>query len=140
MINIHEIKQNANALFSSIPFAYGIENEEQYSDALSMMDQLIDEYDSYKPLIEFLSHAIEDWEDTSDEFTEFNQRIASLDNSTAVLRTLMDQYQLSGSDLQEEVGGKSLISMILNGKRKLTVEHIKALYKRFGISPQVFIN
>ena len=50
----------------------------------------------------------------------------------------MDQYQLKADDLKDVIGGKSLVSMILNGTRKLTKEHIQALYTRYNISPALF--
>jgi HTH-type transcriptional regulator/antitoxin HigA len=52
----------------------------------------------------------------------------------------MYQYQLKADDLKEEIGSKSLVSMILNGTRNLTVDHIKALSVRFNTSPAVFIS
>ena len=52
----------------------------------------------------------------------------------------MSQYHLKGEDLKNEIGSKSLVSMILNGKRKLTTEHIQALSNRFNISPSLFFS
>ncbi|PIE41606.1 MAG: hypothetical protein CSA49_02520, partial [Gammaproteobacteria bacterium] len=63
------------------------------------------------------------WESKSEEFAEFNQKIAELDDGVAALRTIIDQYQLEVDDLKEENGSKSLASMILNGTRKLTFHH-----------------
>ena len=57
----------------------------------------------------------------------------------AVIRTLMDQYGLTLSDLPE-IGSKSMVSRVLNGQRKLTLEHAKKLAARFGISPALFID
>lgn len=54
-----------------------------------------------------------------------------------VLSFLMEQHQLTQQDLSE-IGSQSLISKILNGKRKLTVEHIEKLCHRFHVSPAVF--
>ena len=68
-----------------------------------------------KPLIDVLSLSIEKWEDQSDYFSEFNSDIKSLNNDISVLRVLMSQYQLKGDDLKNEIGSKSLVSMILNG-------------------------
>ena len=82
---------------------------------------------------------IEKWENESEEFSEFNQRISQLNDGIAALKTLMDQHQLKVSDLKAEIGGKSLVSMILNGTRNLTIEHIQALSERFEISPVVFL-
>ncbi|EIB8317073.1 type II toxin-antitoxin system antitoxin HigA, partial [Escherichia coli] len=57
----------------------------------------------------------------------------------AVIRTLMDQYGLTLSDLPE-IGSKSMVSRVSSGKRKLTLEHAKKLATRFGISPALFID
>ena len=54
------------------------------------------------------------------------------------LRFLMEQNDLSQYDIAEDVGGQPVVSEILNGKRKLTREHIEKLSKRFGIAPAAF--
>ncbi len=54
-----------------------------------------------------------------------------------VLSFLMEQHQLTQHDLPE-IGSQSLISKILSGERKLTVEHIEKLCDRFNVSPVVF--
>nr|VVV03636.1 Antitoxin HigA [Aliivibrio wodanis] len=50
----------------------------------------------------------------------------------------MVQYQLKADDLKDVIGGKSLVSMILNGSRKLTKEHIQAISSKYNISPALF--
>ena len=52
----------------------------------------------------------------------------------------MDQYHLKADDLKNEIGSKSLVSMVISGKRNLTVDHIKSLAKRFSVSPAIFLN
>lgn len=37
----------------------------------------------------------------------------------------MDQHKLNTTDFQNEIGGKSMVSMILNSKRNLSLEQIK---------------
>ncbi|MDU9048944.1 MAG: hypothetical protein Q3M30_08830 [Candidatus Electrothrix sp. Rat3] len=132
------IKAKANDLFREAGFLCHINSAADYEQALELMDQLIEEYDKYVPLIELLSVSIERWEHEAEEFAEFNQRVEALDDGVAVLRTLMDQYQLKADDLREEIGGRSLVSMILKGSRKLTRDHIQALSYRFHLSPAVF--
>jgi HTH-type transcriptional regulator/antitoxin HigA len=139
MMNVAMLKEQAKTLFSSASFITRICNEEDYESALELMDELIEDYDEQKPLIEILSISIEKWEEESEEFSEFNAQIASLDNGISVLRVLMDQYRLNTTDFKNEIGGKSMVSMILNNKRKLSLEHIKALSSRFSIPPQLFI-
>ncbi len=139
MMNVAMLKEQAKTLFSSASFITHICNEQDYESALELMDELIEDYDEQKPLIEILSISIEKWEEESAEFSEFNTQIKSLDSGLSVLRVLMDQHKLNTTDFKNEIGGKSMVSMILNNKRKLSLEHIKALANRFSIPPQLFI-
>ena len=138
-MNVAKLKEQAKSLFSSAGFITHIHNEEDYGSALELMDELIEDYDDQKPLIEVLSLSIERWETESEEFSEFNAKIESLDSGISVLRVLMDQHKLNTTDFKNEIGGKSMVSMILNSKRNISLEHIKALSNRFGVSPQLFI-
>lgn len=61
-----------------------------------------------------------------------------MDSGVAILRTLMEQYQLKTGDFKNEIGGKSMVFMILNGSRALSRHHIQALSARFHISPAMF--
>lgn len=54
-----------------------------------------------------------------------------------VLRFLMEQHGLTRSELPE-IGKQSVVSEILAGKRSLTVDHIRNISKRFGVSPNSF--
>ncbi len=137
-MNFLEVKKQANDLFSNAGFLVHIQNKEEYQLALSLMDELIEEYTVYKQLIEVLSSSIEEWENSSTEFSEFNSQIKQIDNGVAVLRTLMEQYELKTNDFKDEIGGKSMVSMILSGSRKLSRGHIQALSSRFHISPSLF--
>ena len=137
-MNFVTLKQKAIDCFSEAVFISRIHNEAEYEQALALMDELVEDYDKYLPLIEALSASIEKWEDQAAYFSQFNRRIAALDDGAVILRTLMDQHQLKADDLKDEIGGKSLVSMILNGSRNLTREHIQALSGRFKISPAVF--
>jgi len=55
-----------------------------------------------------------------------------------VLRFLLDRHGLRQRDLAADVGGESVVSEILSGKRKLNAAHIEGLSKRFKVSPAVF--
>ena len=140
MNNFNQVKDTALALFSMAGFVSHIANEEEYDQALALMEELIEDYDLYKPLIEVLSVSIERWEDGSDEFVDFNARIDNLDNDVAILRTIMDQYQLKADDLKEIIGGISLVSMILNGTQKLTKDHIQGLSSKYNLNPAMFFS
>ncbi|MBV1884041.1 MAG: helix-turn-helix domain-containing protein [Pseudomonadales bacterium] len=139
-MNFASVKAKAVDLFSEASFVSHINDEHEYDVALTLMDDLVDEYDKYRPLIEVLSLSIEKWENEADEFSEFNSRVESLNDGVAVLRVLMDQHHLRLEDLKEEIGSKSLVSMILNGSRNLTREHIQSLSDRFKVAPSAFFH
>ena len=137
-MNYTELKETAQRLGEQVSFVVEIVNDEEYEQALALMDELIDDYDNHLILIELLSKSIERWESCSNDFAEFNQRTSSVDPSVSVLRLLMDQHNLGVADLPE-IGGKSLVSKILNKRdRQLTRRHIEALSRRFQISPALF--
>jgi HTH-type transcriptional regulator/antitoxin HigA len=54
------------------------------------------------------------------------------------LKFLMKEHGLKQADLKE-LGSQGVVSEILSGKRKLNIRQIKALGKRFNVSPSVFI-
>jgi len=55
-----------------------------------------------------------------------------------VLRFLLDQHGLKQRDLAANLGGESVVSEVLSGKRKLNAAHIEQLSRRFHVSPAVF--
>ena len=55
-----------------------------------------------------------------------------------VLEFLIEQNELTQSDLEDEIGTQPYVSDILRGKKELTSEQIAKLSKRFGVSPAVF--
>ena len=54
------------------------------------------------------------------------------------LKYLMDEHGLTQSDLPE-VGSQGVVSEVLHGKRQMNTRQVKALSRRFGVSPAVFI-
>jgi len=56
-----------------------------------------------------------------------------------VLKFLMEQHGLKQSDLRKEIGTQGVVSEILSGNRQINARQAKALAKRFGVSPAVFL-
>lgn len=139
-MNNELIKEHASALFSSAGFIAHIVTDADYQSALELMDDLIEDYELHRSLIVVLSESIERWEDTADEFTQFNATVDGYDEGLSTLRAIMDQHQLKAVDLKEVIGGPSLVSMILNGSRKLTTGHIQALSTKFNLTPNLFFS
>lgn len=55
-----------------------------------------------------------------------------------VLRFLLERHGLKQRDLATDLGGESVVSEVLSGKRRLNATHIELLSKRFHVSPAVF--
>ena len=55
-----------------------------------------------------------------------------------LIQVLMGELNLKQKDLVSIFKTESIVSEVLNGKRKLTVEHIQKLAEFFQVSPAVF--
>ena len=133
------LKKKAHTLLDQASFISHIDNDDEYQLALALMDELIEDYDYNRHLIEILSVSIERWEEEAKEFSEFNAAIREMETGSAILKVIMDQYRLGVADFPE-IGSASLVSKIVNNKRRLTLAHIHALSKRFKIDSAIFLN
>ena len=139
MLDVQAMKSLTQQITQVMPWLQGIGSDQQYDELLALMDELVEDYDANQLLIDLLFPVLQDYEETAERFKAFNQRIETLDPGIAMLRLLIDQHGLTQSDFQQEIGGKSLVSQILSGKRSLTLGHIRALSKRFGIPAAMFV-
>lgn len=139
MLDIAVLDKATNQLNQIMPWIGGISSAEQYQELLETMEVLIEDYDAHQPVIDLMFPVIERYESESEQFSEFNQAIDKLEPGIAILRVIIDQHKLRLSDFKDEIGAKSTVSMILNGKRSLTLPHIRALSARFGIPASLFI-
>ena len=57
-----------------------------------------------------------------------------------ILRFLLEENGLNGSDLGRILGQRQLGSKILNGTRALSLKHIKTLSAYFSVSPNLFLS
>jgi HTH-type transcriptional regulator/antitoxin HigA len=55
-----------------------------------------------------------------------------------VLKELMDANGLRQKDLADDLGGESIVSLILKEKRQLNRQQMEKLSQRFHVSPAVF--
>lgn len=111
-----------------------IANDRDYEDATRVADELLEmgAMDEAHP-----NHSL--FMTISDLIYAYDQRRYPLPkvNGVQVLRFLMEQHGLKQNQLPE-IGRQSVVSEILAGKRSLTVDHIRDLSVRFGISPAAF--
>ena len=119
-----------------------IQNEDDYNEALVALEEILESSndstnDPMNPLIDMLSQAISQYETRDEALMAFVSKADSLRPDLALIRELMRQHQLTGSDLPE-IGDKTMVSKVLNGKRVLTRTSIERLSSRFGIRPSMF--
>jgi len=129
--------------FMTSAHAYvNIESEIDYQGALDALETILESAsdtldDPLNPLIEMLSNAIEKYEMQDQELIDFVSESDGVPTDIALLKTLMRNHNLTGSDLPE-VGDKTMVSKVLNEKRPLTRPAIERLATRFGIRPSLF--
>ncbi len=116
------------------PFAQVPRNEKEYEKLLALIDNLMHwsrhhKADHVISLLRLAASNIEAYEST--RYTA--KKVSAIE----MLQFLMDEHSLKQSDLPE-IGSQSLVSKVLSGERQLTLEHVRSLSKRFGVSPNVF--
>jgi len=118
----------ATLLAKTLPTVIYSEKENEHYTAL--LEELDHRQEKLTPaeqrLAELLTLLIEDFEQSSKPATG----IEALE--------LMEANSLKQKHLVSIFGTPSIISEVLNGKRRLTTEHIRKLSRRFHVSPELF--
>ena len=131
---VAEITSRYQALSSLVPLRI-IHTEQDYDNAVSALNRLLDagaanETHPLADLVNTLGNLIGDYED--------RQYPAERVSPVEMIGFLMEQHQLSQSELPE-IGGQSVVSEVLNGKRELNVRQIRELSERFNIPAAAFL-
>ncbi|MCP4579095.1 MAG: helix-turn-helix domain-containing protein [Deltaproteobacteria bacterium] len=109
-----------------------IRTTNEYEMALKSMEVVFDEETG--PLADYaetLTILIEHYEEENFPVKK-GQRVE-------VLKFLMEQNNLKQKDLIGVIGVKSSVSEILNGKRSMNLQHIRALADRFNVEAATFV-
>jgi HTH-type transcriptional regulator/antitoxin HigA len=121
-----------------------VKNEAMYEKALEMVSKLMDiapddPTSTLNNIISSIAKSISIYEDTLEDVKAFEKAVSDMPADISMLRLLMDQHELNGTDFPE-IGDKTLVSKILKGDRNLTKDHIVKLSERFDISPALFFD
>jgi HTH-type transcriptional regulator/antitoxin HigA len=109
-----------------------IRTADDYEKALRSMEKVFDEeVGALADYAETLTILIVHYEEKNSP-TQKNEGVE-------VLKFLMEQNNLKQKDLIGVLGGKSTVSEILNGKRPMNLQHIRALAERFHVAPATFV-
>jgi len=126
-----ELQEN----WASIRPVLMIRNEREYDRAVRRLNTLLDEVGTNERhplygLLDTLGTLIHAYEE--DHFKEADS------SGPEMLRFFMEEHGLTQSELPE-IGSQRAVSDVLKGKRELTAKQIRALAKRFHVSPAVFV-
>jgi HTH-type transcriptional regulator/antitoxin HigA len=78
--------------------------------------------------------------DLVDEYDRATRRQPKEASPIDVLKLLLEQHKVSARELSRILGkDESLGSLILTGRRSITVEHSKMLGEHFNVKPSVFL-
>ncbi|ADO46306.1 helix-turn-helix domain-containing protein [[Enterobacter] lignolyticus] len=138
MMIVADAIKATQALVAAVPLLGEHPNDKDYEEALELVEYLLMN-EPRSALLDIVCAKISRYEANQPEIVALRQEMESVPVGIAVLRTLMDQHKLTISDFQDEIGSKSMVSRVLNGQRQLTLNHIKKLAIRFGVSPALFI-
>jgi HTH-type transcriptional regulator/antitoxin HigA len=127
--------RNVQSQWTAIRPILSIRNEREYNLAVKRLDELLDEVgtnerDPLYSLLDTLGTLIRAYDEDHHPMPD----VHSID----VLKFFIEEHQLTQSELPE-IGSQGVVSEILNGKRELNMRQIKALARRFKVSPAVFI-
>ncbi len=94
---------------------------------LASRDDLTSEQADY---LEILTKIIADYEEKHLEMSKYSPQ--------EILEFLVEENQMSGSDLGRILGSRTLGPALLRGQRTLSKTHIKKLAEYFSVSPALF--
>ena len=122
----------ADLLARALPSVIHSEREnERYLAMLEELDEKGKLSAAGRRLADLLTLLIEDFEEKA-----YTLKAAK---PIEMLIELMEANDLKRKDLVDVFGTPSIVSEVLNGKRGLTIEHIKKLSRRFRVSAEIFL-
>jgi len=134
-----EIERDFSTLNKKYPYIFNIRKNSEYESVLNLLERVITQDKINEPLMLTISNAIEEYESNLNSVKNLEKSAADTPSGIALIRVLMDQHNLTMSDLPE-LGKKANVSLILKGDRNLTINHINKLGERFGINSAQFLS
>jgi HTH-type transcriptional regulator/antitoxin HigA len=127
----------ATAMVLDFSTPHVLRNAREFRAAVAEIDQLLDAdpkrgtpaYDR----LEFLSVLVEAYEDKHDPID------GSQGSPQSIVTFMLEQQGKSRADLAPLMGGKARVSEFFSGKRRLSVEQIRALRDELGIPADLLL-
>lgn len=137
-----QLRELASQFESKYSFVSRITSPQDYSRAIAMLDELTGGRElgpNEEALLDELTSAINDYENTSEQFADFNSRWEKELTPIELLKALMETNNIKGHELPE-IGDKTVVSKVLSGRRKISHKMAIALGQRFSMAPEAFLD
>jgi HTH-type transcriptional regulator/antitoxin HigA len=110
-----------------------VRTEAEHELALKRIDELFDASEGTPEFDEFdiLTILVRDFEQ--------RQYPVGRSEPAAALRHYLDRMEMAAKDLEPYIGTKSMVSMVLNGRRPLTVKMIRRLHDGLNIPLELLV-
>lgn len=115
-----------------------ITSKSQHEVALKIVEKLITFINDEKPDDKGVEVYLTTLTELVGDYERIQYKAGSV-SGAEMLHYLMELQGLNQTDLSKELGGQSVVSKILKGDRELNLRQVRALAKRFKVSPEVFI-
>jgi HTH-type transcriptional regulator / antitoxin HigA len=115
-----------------------ITSKDQHAVALKVLEKLISYVNGEKLSDDGAEIYLSILSDLVGDYERGRYKTSAI-SGTEMLAYLMELQGLNQSDLAKELGGQPIVSKVLKGERDLNLRQVKALAKRFKVSPGVFI-
>ncbi|WOG25805.1 hypothetical protein [Endozoicomonas sp. 8E] len=135
-----ELTRRFQHLLEVAPFLEGINNENEYQQALDATELLYrtigdNPNDPRNLLLDMIAQKIEHYEYQTDPvLSQWDQQ----DGTIALIKVLIRQHGLTQAELPE-IGSQGVVSEVLNGKRPLNLRQMQSLAKRFDLPVTLFL-
>jgi HTH-type transcriptional regulator / antitoxin HigA len=130
-----ELLADLQAHWMPIAPLFSLRNEDEYDAAVERLNALLDEIGTNQEhplysLLDTLGTLIHNYEE--------QHHVIPAATGTEVLQYLMEEHGLSPADLPE-LGPPDSVEQVLAGKHDLSILQVRALARRFHVSPAAFI-
>ncbi len=139
--DIKGTNQKASATYMKLVEIFPLQailSKSQHEVTLKVIEKLISYINKEKIQDEGIEIYLKTLVELAADFEKTKYKLGSV-SGVEMLSYLMDLQELNQTDLSKELGGQPVVSKILKGERELNLRQIKALAKRFKVSPAVFI-
>lgn len=138
LMKLHELAVQFKQAFG---FISKIESPEDYEKATAMLHELtsrklVSRYE--ENLLDELTQTLLAYEENAEQFAGFNAEWDTPLPPVELLKAFMESAGLTGSDLPE-IGDKTIVSKVLNGRRKISAKMAVALAERFHTDASAFL-